>query len=217
MELVRSALLVAAVTFFPVSANALVIDVTGTSGSGVTTWTFSGSSVVTSGNAGFCGTNCAGSFGLQLFDDTGWENVGNYVSNVFNFQTVIATSSTAGVSVNGGTAQTIDRLYLDDDPGGAIDDFGIGVIGADLLFSTGDTVSWSGALQMAVDLSALAPDGLPASFTTSNFWNSLLGGRAGLGMTLNISSGVPEPAVLALMSLGLAFMGFKQHRNKQVA
>lgn len=123
----------------------LRIDVTGVSGSGVTTWTFSGT-----GTAILDGTMRDSSANTFSSNDSG--------QFPFGQNTILDTSIqdgifalTGSVSVTAGSeTRDIVAIYLDDD-GTSADDLGVRV-DSSLAYLTGDATEWSGSGTINVDI-----------------------------------------------------------------
>ena len=179
----------------------LIVDVTGTAGSGSTTWTFSGSAVA------------AGSTGAAFqTDPTGGNDAGNWLdfaeyTDVNNTNFSIASGS-ASVSVNGTSNESLTGIYIDTDSAAdpTADDWGIAVAN-NLAFSVGDSVSWSGAVDIGIDLNDLDNTALPVTYTTSNIGGS----GAALSMQMNI---IPEPSSLGILAAcSAALLIFRPRRH----
>ncbi|MBY4893150.1 hypothetical protein KUL25_10275 [Rhodobacteraceae bacterium N5(2021)] len=130
-----------------------------------------------------------------------WAEVGDFV-RVLNLAELSATSSTASVAVNGGATSSITGIHLDDDTPSSDDEFGIRIDSGPLSFSTGDVVSWTGALEIAVDFSL---------FNLGTYTSSTLPFSSGrtLPMTLIVENAapIPLPAGILLMLGGLGAVG----------
>ena len=188
------------------SANAaLVLDITGISGSGQTTWTFSGSSVATA----------SGYFNKQqnLNNLNTWSNIGEYTGA--SDLEVLGIVSSATLTVNADT-RNIDLAYIDSDGafGSGKDDIGVGVDGigpSDFFFNSGDLVSWGGSLTANVDINQMNTTGLPFSFTTSRYGNQ--------DDTLEIQgtiseTTVPTPSAFLFLSAGLVGLLASNRKRK---
>ncbi len=190
---------------------ALEVYITGTPGSGQTTWEFRGSSVA--GLAGFFED------GIGIANDDAWQNIGDYTT--LNDQEITTVVGSATLTIAGVT-RNIDEAYIDNDGSGTPDDdFGVGVDGAtNFTFVAGNTISWTGSLVVTgIDLNDVDETALPTSFTTDNY-----GGAPGtLAMTVFIGTAAPSlvaaaiPSLskwaLLLLILSLGFVGYRMQRK----
>lgn len=170
----------------------LVIDVVGTPGAGVTTWTFSGSGGTTladgavrdtTGNTFNAGDTGQFPFGLDTILNTSYQDM------------VFTITGNASVTVDGVT-EPIAGIFLDDD-GGSADDLGIRAANQ-LDFLAGTASSWTGSGTVNVDIN---------DFVLGSWSINETDGQA---MFLNdeviVNFSVPAPGSLALLGLagGLA-------------
>jgi len=186
---------------------ALMVDVLGIPGSGFTTWIFSGTATATAAGE-FVSTNIADT------DSTQWKEIGDYV--ITDIDNVIFTdpASTASVTTSTGGTQAITGVLIDRDssvPGTNNDDWTIAPLG-NLLIGNGDTVTWSGALTLNVDIN---------NFFLGSFNGSeeAPGNLFDTQLTFTQSTfAVPEPLTLlgagAAIGLGAAFKK-KKANSKQ--
>lgn len=178
----------AAIAAAAMSAQAdLMIDVVGTSGSGVTTWTFSGSGTV--GVTGTMRTNAANTFNAG---DTGQFPFGlDTILDTLIQDQVLTFTGAASVTI-GGTTESITGIFLDDD-GGSADDLGVRVAN-DLAYLAGDATSWTGSGTVNVDIDAFS----------LGLWsiNSTDGQAMFIGDPVLVNFRVPAPASMALLGLG---------------
>ncbi|WP_299506249.1 VPLPA-CTERM sorting domain-containing protein [uncultured Roseobacter sp.] len=184
---------------------ALIANISGTPGSGQTTWTFSGTTIA-GGGAFFQDGN--------LNQANVWTDLGDYTS--VEFFNNVNVSGDAALTIDGETRR-IDLAAIDDD--GDFDDWGIGVDGADIfVFGAGSEVSWTGSLTVfGIDLNDLNNSGLPITFLTSSFG---LVGEGTLDLELTIAadeiSAVPLPAGGVLLLSGLAGVAALRRRKKSI-
>lgn len=172
-------------------AQALTAVATGTPGDGTTTFSFSGSAIVTSGDNFFNPS-------VNNNDDGAWFDFGDYVSSAQSNVVVSATSSSAVVTVNGDPFD-IDGIYLDND-GNGLDDFGVSIAGvATAPVTAGDLIAWSGTTVIPVDFGNF----MLGTFTSNDFGFE----DAVLDVTLIVTDQavipLPAPAMLLLGALGL--------------
>lgn len=124
----------------------LLVNVTGTAGSGQTVWVFSGSSTASSD----------GVFGLTPSDSPEeWRNVGDYVADTLLNAISISPSSGSASITNSQETRSISLIGIDYDGNSSSsnnDDFGIGVANQPLNIITGDLVSWTGTLLLPLDI-----------------------------------------------------------------
>ena len=166
----------------------LMIDVVGTSGSGVTTWTFSGSSTAFFG--GTMRTNAGNTFNSG---DTGGFPFGLDTILDISIQDQVLTFTGAASVTLGGNTESITGIFLDDD-GGSDDDLGVRVAN-DLAYQASDATSWTGSGTVNVDIDA---------FSLGLWEISNAGGQAmliGDPIIVNFSR-VPAPTSMALLGLG---------------
>lgn len=184
----KAVVFTAAIAAASMTANAeLVIDVVGSSGSGFTTWTFSGSS--TTNTAGSMRTNAANSFNAG---DTGQFPFGlDTILNTSYQDMVFAFSGAATVTI-GGTTENITGIFLDDD-GGSADDLGVRLMN-ELAYDVGVAATWSGSGTVNVDIDDFA----------LGTWsmNSAEGQAMFISDPIIINFRVPTPGSLAVLGLG---------------
>lgn len=176
---------------------ALLVDIFGIPGSGVTTWTFSGSSTATE----------AGEFVITDIgetDSTQWKNIGDYVITELDDFIIIDPASTASVTTTTGGTQTITGVLIDrdgDTPGTKNDDWAI-VPFANLTIGDGDTVSWTGVLNLNVDINNFFLRSVSGSDTAP-------GGLTDTQLTF----AAPEPLTLLGASVAIGFgTAFKRRK-----
>lgn len=210
MKRIALGLVVAAATSGAAHA-ALLTEITGIAGSGVATFTLSGSAVAS--QAGLFGNT--GSNGIPDFQSQ-FRDLGDVTpSNLALFESL---SGTATISVDRGAAveeAAIASVLLDSD-GDGLDDIGFALAGdADLAFDAGDVISFSGAFDVAgLDLGDLSETALPSLFTS----------QAGLGDALDFRlsvaasevpdvAPVPVPAGLPLLAGALGLLALRRRRG----
>jgi len=198
--LIRQTLFIAFTSLlFASAANAtLILDITGTAGSGQTTWTFSGSAV--SGGSGDFDDDA----NIESTDVGGshWD-LAKFTVGFLNDLQITASSSNATLTI-GTTTRAIEDAYIDTDiDPGELDDIGVGVSGSNNFnFAPGDVVSWTGFMTVGLDLNSL----IAGTYNTDVY-----GVNAGvLDLQVNI---VPEPSTALLMLFGLAGLGLRGRSN----
>ena len=209
--------LIAGLTAMIISGNAaaLTVTVSGTPGAGTTTFTFSGSSTVTFGDARF-----------QSYDDVGneagaWYGLGQFfdpstMPSLID-DAIIAASSTASVSVNGASENIYGLYLLADSSNQNFTAYNWGIYlppgnSSGIPVSTGDTVSWTGSLTVDLDFSNF----VAGTYASDILYEGL--GEATLDMTLVVTdpAQVPLPAAAPLFAIGLA-TSFGLYRRKRKA
>ena len=186
------------------TANAaLIINVEGVRGSGVTTWTLSGSS-----SADLDGTirTSAGSNNPSSDDTTEVPRVGGdgpffSAKTTIGKNSLFAVKGSAQVTV-GSQTRTITHIFFD--PGVdsvSADRFGIRV-NTSLPYTEGASSRWSGRFTLDLDISNFKL----GSYNSDGF------GFSGSDFTLNFkeTASVPAPSSLALLGLALASLGFSR-------
>lgn len=185
---------------------ALIVDIDGVSGSGQTTWTFSGSAIASGGG---------------FFEDDGnlgstdsWSDIGHYTD--INDLEALAVTSSATLTIAGIT-RNINLAYVDTDSGVDADDFGVGVDGSGgFTFADGDLISWSGSLVANIDIDDISLEGNPTTINTSSYGSSgtLLDLTINIGSASGTSGTVPAAPALALFGLGLGLLGIRRRQIK---
>lgn len=185
-----------ATLFTSSSAKAdLVIDILGTPGSGLTTWTFSGSATATTGGQFESGTNLA--------ENDGWQNFANTFNNGLNSSDPLDIPITGPTISIAGTNFAMDRIQIDNDESG-LDDLAFGIAnGSNVFFVADDVISWSGSFDLGQDINGMNIGTF--SDSTPSF--------GGLALQVNISA-VPEPSSLATLLLAWPFFWRGQRRQR---
>lgn len=199
-------LLCAAALFLaaPAANAALVAYITGTPGSGFTTWSFSGSTAA--GVSGFFQD------GDSLNFNDAWQDIGEF-TDLNDFEN-FAVAGTAEIMI-GSASRAMDLAYIDSDSGTSADDWGVGVIGStDFEFEPGDIVSWSGFLSVTgIDVNDLNNSGLPITFITSNYDD--IPGNLDLELTIEAIAPIPIGPTLPLMAAGIGCLGLVRRMRRQ--
>jgi hypothetical protein len=179
---------------------------------GQTLWSFSGSS--TYGQMAPGGKFAGGE--LANVEEWKGDAGSDYVkpSTYNNFTTSLvsgAVSLMVTPLVGSPSSGSIGGLHIDHDNSG--DDFGVGLLGADIPLSQGDVVTWSGSAIFAVDLANLNLGSF--SFTSLGGSQAVSGQIYGtLPITLNISVPEIDPASMtAAFSLLLGSLGLIERRR----
>ncbi len=161
----------------------LIINISGMSGSGESTWTFSGSTTATTDGT-FQGKNVGNPNDKWIFSSSGLTDTIN--------NTWIINGNLSGITMSiqpsGGSSvdYSLDAVYLDDQAGG--DGFSISPGSSNVDFSAGSLISWTGSAVLPVDIGQLT---VPSTVATSA---TLSGARLGISLTA-----VPEPSGLAAL------------------
>lgn len=194
--------LVAVFLVSSVANAALIVDVTGTPGSGETTWTFSGSYTTTASATEDQITVAPSTFstsstrlvlGLNYFQHSSNEaSVPLALDTVFN-DTSVALTSSAFITGSLSGVHLLNGLYIDAD-NGLDDDFAWFAGGA---FSAGEIISFTGTGVMFRDITEFGDPGLTSG---SSFVFSSTSEVTPLTVTF---SAVPVPAAVWLFGSGL--------------
>jgi len=179
---------------------------------GQTLWTFGGTS--TYGQLAPGGKFAGGSLANieEWKGDAGSDYVKTGAYNNFTTSMISgAISLTVTPLVGSPSSGSIGGLHIDHDSSG--DDFGVGLLGADIPLSQGDVVTWSGSGIFAVDMANLNL----GNFSFTNFGGSqAVSGQiyGTLPITLNVSVPEIDPASMsAAFSLLLGSLGLIERRR----
>lgn len=171
-----------------IASAQLHIDVSGVAGSGVTTWTFSGTGTVTT--SGTVRDNTANTFSAS---DTGQFPFGqDTILNTTYQNMVFAMTGSASITI-GADTQSLSGIFLDDD-GGSADDLGVRAA-TSFDYLAGETSSWTGTGTVNVDIN---------DFALGDWSINSTDGQAmffGDPVTVKFAA-VPEPATMAVLGLG---------------
>lgn len=176
----------------------LTIDVVGTPGAGITTWTFSG----------FGSTNTAGT----LRDNTGNTfNAGDTGQFPFSGDTILNVGYqnmvfvlTGSVSITiGSVTENLSGIFLDDD-GASADDLGVRAANP-VTYALGEATSWTGSGTVNVDINdfALGPWSINSADGQAMFLND--------PVLVNFAI-VPEPATFVVLGAGALALLLRRRR-----
>ena len=187
----------------------LVLDITGVADSGVTTWIFSESDIAGTPEAFNFEPNFGMFGGDPVLDDSIFAEQGDMFKPTWNSEnTFVAPPSGATVTTPNGT-RNIDLIYLKErEPR---DDIGFYVSGdTDLEFATGDEVSWTGSIDLNIDINEMNEGSYTYDYFAFKF-DSLV-------LTVNIAesdgSAVPEPSAVLFLGLsGIAILTRRRRRS----
>jgi len=183
----------------------LILDVEGINGSGVTTWTLTGSSTVN--QDGQIRTS-VGSANFSIDDTFEPDVTGNFLSNSSIQNQLFAISGSPTITV-GSDTRTITHIFLDED-GSSRDDWGIRTDTV-LDYLSREASSWLGTFTVNLDINNFILGSYRLNTAQSNGGGFLF--AAVDDVILNFSE-VPEPATLALFGIGLAGLGFARKKKK---
>jgi hypothetical protein len=187
---VVGAVVLVAIGLVAVDATAaLVLDVDGIGGNGMTTWRFSGSS---NANSGGTIRTSVGSANFSVADTFEPDFTGNFLSNNLIQNQLFLLSGSPTVTV-GSDTQTITHIFLDED-GSSRDDFGIRTDVA-LPYAAGEASIWTGKFTVALDIDNFNPGSYRLNSAQSNGGGFLFAGVD--DVILNFSIG-PDPIEIAL-------------------
>lgn len=183
------------------SQAALVIDVSGAPGSGVTTWVFSGTSTSILGGTIRTGV---GTNNFDVGDSFEPDVTGNFISNGARQNVLLEVLGSASITV-GGVTRTITHVFLDDD-GAARDDIGIRTLTA-LDFAAGQASSWTGSFTVAIDINEFTVGTYRLNTTQSNGGGFVFAGIDDSILNFSTSTDIPEPGTKWMCALGFAMVG----------
>lgn len=191
------------------NANAsLILNVEGVSGAGSTSWSLSGSSTVN--RDGTIRTNSGSNFSI---DDTFEPDLtGDFISSstTISDNSLFSIAGFATITI-GSDTQTITDIFLDPD-GSSRDDFGIRV-DFPLDYLTGETSSWTGTFTVGLDISEFNLGSYRLNTTQANGGGFLFALPDDVVLNFSEVTSVPEPSIIALLSLGLAGIGFSRKKK----
>lgn len=187
---------------------AVIIDITGVPGAGVTTISFSGTSVA-------IGDTVINASGVDDFDASTLQTVGSqsFLTDPLLQDVFFDVTGNLAVDINGLNVP-ITQIFLDDDDFSptSFDDFGLRAA-SQTAYATGDVFTWLGSGTIALDFS---------SFNAGTYLN----GEAGIGLgqalfaanddvTFNVTaSRIPLPSTVLLILAGLAGLGLAARRQR---
>ena len=204
-QIVALAAAVAGLAAVPAQAQ-LLINVTGTPGSGKTLWQFSGSSTyqhyITGGNTVILDDDGSPSWYWDL-GTPDW-----MVANISNDDREFLSGSTASVKI-GSRTELIGTLELDDQ--GVNDQFGLSnsSVANEWYMNDGDLIEWFGQGEIDVDITAF-------NTGTWNFSDYDQDGTLAMQMNIGSTGGVPEPgewAAMGILGAGLAGLVIRKRRK----
>jgi hypothetical protein len=187
------------------SSAAVVIGIEGVAGSGVTTITFSGSSVTTAANSLF--TTGVGGWS----EGSAFQPIGPNDEQFLSDPTIqdVRYDLTGNVTITiGSQTRALTQIFLDEDGGDTnADDFGLRV-GSALSYASGEAVTFSGSGTIALDISA---------FNSGRFSNTIpaIGSLAPAGdvsFVVGVAP-VPLPAGAFLLIGGLGALSAMRRRT----
>lgn len=171
------------VSGWSIASADLVVDFSGTPGTGITQVQFSGSS--STNGSGVVRTVGNDTFNNGDTFEPNTPNVGDWINDVTIQNSLFDVTGSATISVGGNTG-SIGEIFLDED--GSFDDFGIRLIGSSFSYSLGDDSNWTGSGTIDVDISA---------FNAGQYSSTGFGGFSFAQngeVFLNVSTVVPEPS-----------------------
>ena len=194
-------LISAALSVASLSHAQLNIDVVGTPGSGVTTWTFSGSGGATSADGSIRDTS------MNTFSafDSGQFPFGQDTILNTSYQDMVFTLTGSATITIGSQTRSIAGIYLDDD-GGSADDLGVRA-DTQMDYLVGEASSWTGSGTVNVDIN---------DFALGTWSINSVDGQAMFfsDPTTVTFSAVPEPTTMILLGAGAAAIAARRKKRK---
>jgi hypothetical protein len=184
-----------------------VINVTGTPGSGTTTWVFSGSAVAEEN--GTVRTQTADSFHVDdTFDVICQGCLIPFIADTeISWDVYPSAGGSASLTI-GDDTRSIVALVLNDNSPRSEDQLGIRV-DSPLNYLSTETTSWSGSLLIGVDVDQLGE----GTFINQRFLNPEPNFAGPAGDVLITVSAVPEPTITTLATFLLGLMGLRFRRK----
>ncbi|MCB1761436.1 MAG: PEP-CTERM sorting domain-containing protein [Gammaproteobacteria bacterium] len=186
----------------------LILNVEGISGAGITTWALSGTSTVN--ESGTIRTS-AGSAGFSVDDTFEPDVTGNFILNSSIQNQLFSITGTPTVTV-GADTETITHIFLDED-GSSRDDFGIRT-GNPLVYTTGESSSWSGTFTVALDIDNFIEGSYRLNTAQANGGGFLFASVNDVILNFRaVQAQIPEPSMFMLVGLGLAGLGYRRRKS----
>lgn len=172
----------------------LIFDVTGTRGSGVTSWTFSGEDTLS-----FSKNYTA----MGAADFTGFSNFVEDVTGLLNMMNVTVTNVTQSES------RSVDEIALSDNaPLKTTDEIQVRFSGTSLPIASGDLIRFSGTAELPIDLDFVSAGGIPYE-DMGGFHTVGLEAR----LTITEAVAVPEPSSFTLLAIAPGWLLARRWRR----